>query len=95
MTCFAPCYGSSHSRYGFGVEDYCFILFQPYHSFLFRDVGEDTPGFFLFVFGYLFFSLINYFLGESTSWDKPTTVRDKIRAEFRKVKTNKQKRRKR
>eukprot|EP00732_Lithocolla_globosa_P003890 Lithocolla_globosa_v1_NODE_3316_length_1702_cov_21.956891.p1 type:complete len:360 gc:universal NODE_3316_length_1702_cov_21.956891:1623-544(-) len=98
ITTFAHCYNSNHSRYAFGnLEEQeeeeeqeqknggkeeekekekkngergggrgkdCFILFQPYHSFLFNDVGEDTP---------------------ETNWEKPVTMRDRIRCEYKKA----------
>eukprot|EP00743_Colponemidia_sp_Colp-15_P011961 GILK01013474.1.p1 GENE.GILK01013474.1~~GILK01013474.1.p1 ORF type:complete len:321 (-),score=30.08 GILK01013474.1:265-1227(-) len=43
ITTFAACYPSQHSRYAFGVRHSCFILFQPYSSFLWHNVGNDTP----------------------------------------------------
>lgn len=42
VTTFAPCYPSSHSRYGFGAQG-CFVLFQPEFSFAAHDIGPDTP----------------------------------------------------
>ena len=45
VTSFAPCYDESSSRYAFGAADgeSCFVLLQPYHSFLLHNVGSDTP----------------------------------------------------
>ena len=67
VTCFAPCYGPTNSRYAFGVADAAYVLFQPYYSFLVHGVGDDTPhtgssrivvAFFLFVSICLFAALL-------------------------------------
>eukprot|EP00053_Salpingoeca_punica_P005331 m.53746 g.53746 ORF g.53746 m.53746 type:complete len:326 (-) comp13193_c0_seq1:412-1389(-) len=43
ITTFASCYNGTHARYSYGVEDHTFLLLQPYHSFLWHDIPNDTP----------------------------------------------------
>ena len=42
VTCFAPCYPSTSSRYAFGVEA-AFLLLQPEISFARHQLPPDTP----------------------------------------------------
>lgn len=42
ITTFAPCYPTTHSRFGFGIKDKSYVLFQPEFSFAWHNIGEDT-----------------------------------------------------
>lgn len=43
VTTFAGCYGPDNARHTYGVKGHSFVLFQPFHSFLTHNVGDDTP----------------------------------------------------